>query len=85
MTKQRDDNRQRTTFIYDCLWKQDLRPLRRSMSRNAAGLFEFGALFSVAGSRTIAMMDSRERLVLTLAERAVFKANLKPGFESDSG
>lgn len=55
------------------------------MSRNAAGLFEFGALFSVAGSRTIAMMDSRERLVLTLAERAVFKANLKPGFESDSG
>lgn len=55
------------------------------MSRNAAGLFEFGALFSVAGCRTIAMMDSRERLVLTLAVRAVFKANLKPGFENDSG
>ena len=55
------------------------------MSRNAAGLFEFGALFPVTGSRTIAMMDSRERLVLTLGERAMFKSNLKPSFERDPG
>lgn len=26
-------------------------------------------------------MDRRERLVLTLGEKAVFKANLKPGFQ----
>lgn len=31
--------------------------------------------------RPRAMMDRRERLVLTLGKKAVFKANLKPGFQ----
>lgn len=48
------------------------------MNGCAAGLFEFGALFP---SDRRAMMDRRERLVLTLGGKAVFKANLKPGFQ----